>query len=123
MSSLLPWRGSVDRRRSHGGSTSSSTSTARASWPVDRTSSRSCPDAAIAVTGEGAPLVSANLIDRGGRPLVLLRAVEPPEGRETTFQLSVAYGNGEEDKLNFFVVAKKTPSNVRAERMLEGGIR
>lgn len=79
------------------------------------------PDAAIALAGEGAPLVSATLIDRHGRPLVLLRAVEPPEGRETSFQLRVAYGNGEEEILNFFVVSKKTPSNVRAESMLKGG--
>ena len=57
------------------------------------------------------------LIDRaGGRGAVELHAVKPPEARELSLALHLAYASGETETLQFFVVTRDTPSNARTPR-------
>lgn len=71
-------------------------------------------DATLEIHGDGANLVRATLEENpSGPPSLLLHAQAEPVKQETDLFVSVRYGNGERERLAFFVVSRDTPTNAR----------
>jgi hypothetical protein len=79
------------------------------------------PDAVVDIGGEGASLVKAHVDETGGAPALV---IDVPPGttidQETDLEVSITYRNGSSERLKFFVVSDRTPSNRRTTSS-EGG--
>jgi hypothetical protein len=70
-------------------------------------------EAKVEVSGEAASSVSIRMIERNGPPAVELHADSLPEDPKADLELSIRYGNKEEERLRFFVVSRDVPSTAR----------
>jgi hypothetical protein len=78
-------------------------------------------DASFDLSGEAAAAVTARPIKRGsGVSAIELSAASTPFEREAEFELTLTYRSGTQEKLKFFLVSDRVPSNVKAERALQG---
>ena len=79
------------------------------------------PEASVDVSGEAASLVKARIDETGGSAALV---IEVPEGteivQETSFEVSITYRDGASERLKFFLVSARTPSNRRSNSS-EGG--
>jgi hypothetical protein len=74
------------------------------------------PEAVAELSGEAAGIVDLRLIESAGAPPVLEMYVQDsPFGREADVDLHIAYSDGVEEHLKFFVVSREDPSNERIE--------
>ena len=73
-------------------------------------------DATIEISGDGADLVEVSL-DEGeaGVPAVELAVADETLAKEVSFELHIAYGDGQREDLSFFAVSASTPSNEKAD--------
>ena len=78
-------------------------------------------EAAIELSGDGARLVTARLDERAGSPALVLSVAEGAEvtGEPDVF-VDIRYPGGTEERLRFFLVSSKSPSNHRTTST-EGG--
>ena len=79
------------------------------------------PEAVVELGGEGAALVKAHIDETAGSTALVL---EVPEGteidQETDVEVTVSYRDGTNERLRFFLVSGRTPSNRRTAPS-EGG--
>ena len=79
------------------------------------------PEAVVELGGEGASLVKAHIDERAGSTALV---IEVPEGtdiaQETDVDVTVSYRDGATERLRFFLVSGRTPSNRRTTSS-EGG--
>jgi hypothetical protein len=79
------------------------------------------PDAVVDIGGEGTSLVKAHVDETGGSAALV---IEVPEGaaidQETDLDVSITYRDGSSERLKFFLVSDRTPSNRRTTSS-EGG--
>jgi hypothetical protein len=72
------------------------------------------PDAVVELGGPGASLVKASIDERGGAAALVLEA---PEGtvidQEADLDVDIRYPDGQAERLRFFVISDRTPSNRR----------
>lgn len=74
-------------------------------------------EATVELTGEGAKYVEPTVEENAAGPTCLvLRARDVTLQQEADLDLIIRYGNGEAEKLRFFVVSRDVPSNVKAEQ-------
>ena len=73
-------------------------------------------EAKVEVSGEAASSVSIRMIERNGPPAVEIHADSLPEDPKADLELSIRYGNKEEERLRFFVVSRDVPSTARGMR-------
>lgn len=77
-------------------------------------------EASIEVMGPGARYVRANIEENGaGSSSLVLQAADVALQQEADLDVVVKYGNGESEKLRFFVVSRNVPSNTKAEQSLQ----
>lgn len=70
--------------------------------------------AKIEVSGDAAGSVAVRMLERAGAPpAVELSAHSLPDDPKADLELLIAYANGEEERLRFFVVSRDTPSTAR----------
>jgi hypothetical protein len=78
-------------------------------------------EAAVDLSGDGARFVSARLDERSGSPAILISVTEGADiAGELDLFVDIRYPGGTEERLRYFLVSSKSPSNHRSTST-EGG--